>query len=72
MFAQTIAKPRYYEASIQTDSAITLQHLGESAHKVKTTGSKPRFHPHTPWRMTGPPTQSACPPYIWCKRAAHT
>ena len=39
-FAQVISKARDFEASIQTDSAITQQHLEEGAHKVTTPGTK--------------------------------
>ena len=66
-FPQVISKARDFEASIQTGSAITQQHLEE---KVTPTGTKPTL-PRPPRRPTGPPTESARSTCIWCGRAAH-
>ena len=70
-FAQVISKARDFEASIQTDSAITQQHLEEGAHKVTPSGIKPKL-PHPPRRSSGPPTEGPHSACIWCGRAAHS
>ena len=44
-FTQVISKARDFEASIQTDSAITQQHLEEAANKVTPIRNKPKW-PH--------------------------
>ena len=42
-FTQVISKARDFEASIQTDSAITQQHLEEAANKVTPIRNKPKW-----------------------------
>ena len=42
---EVISKARDFEASIQTDSAITQQHLEEAANKVTPIRNKPKW-PH--------------------------
>ena len=70
-FAQVISKALDFETSIQTDSAITQQHLEEGAHKVTPSGTKPKL-PRLPRRSTGPPTEGPHSTCIWCGRAAHS
>ena len=41
--AQVSSKARDFEASIQTNSAITQQHLKEGAQKVTPSGTKPKL-----------------------------
>lgn len=53
-FPQVISKARDFEASLQTESAITQQHLEEAAHKVTPTGDKSR-RPYRPPRRPIPP-----------------
>lgn len=71
-FAQAISKARDFEANIQTDSAITQQHLEEGAHKVTPTGDKPKLPFRPPRRPTHPASgnthSNTC---IWCGRASH-
>ena len=70
--AQVISKARDFEASIQTDSAITQQHLEEGAHKVTPTGIKAKPPSRPPRRPTGPPPESGRSSCLWCGRAAHS
>ena len=68
-FVQVISKARDFEASIQTDSAITQQHLEEAANKVSPTEDRPKG-PSNPPRCPIPPvigqtnskTYSSCLP----------
>ena len=75
-FSQVISKARDFEASIQTDSAITQQHLEEAAHKVTPTGDKSKsklpFHPpRRPARPASGNTHSNTNTCIWCGHASH-
>ena len=46
-FAQVTSKDPDFEASIQTDSALTQQHLEEATNKVTPAKNKPKW-PHSP------------------------
>ena len=72
-FAQVIPKARDFEASIQTDSAITQQHLEEAANKVSPTEDRPTG-PSRPPRRPIPPVlgQTNSKTCIWRGRAPHT
>ena len=71
-FAQVISKARDFEASIQTDSAITQQHMDEAAHKITSNGNKSKW-PSRPSRRPTPPASGNAQsnPCIWCGRAPH-
>ena len=65
-FAQVISKGHDFEASIQTDSAITQQHLDEAAHKITSNGNKSK------WPFRPPASGNAqSNPCIWCGHAPH-
>ena len=75
-FSQVISKARDFEASIQTDSAITQQHLEEAAHKVTPTGDKSKSRlPFPPPRRPAHPasgnTYSNTNACIWCGHGSH-
>ena len=71
-FAQVISKARDFEASIQTDSAITQQHLEEAANKVTPIEDRPKG-PSRPPRRPIPPaiSQTNSKTCIWCGRTPH-
>ena len=71
-FTQVISKARDFEASIQTDSAITQQHLEEAANKVTPTEDRPKG-PSRPPRRPIPPaiSQTNSKTCIWCGRTPH-
>ena len=71
-FAQVISKARDLEASIQSDSAITQQHLDEAAHQITSNGNKSKW-PSRPSRRPTPPASGNAQsnPCIWCGRAPH-
>ena len=71
-FAQVISKARDFEASIQTDSAITQQHLDEAAHKITSSGNKSKWPSHPTQRPTSPaPGNAQSNRCIWCGCAPH-
>ena len=75
-FSQVISKARDFEASIQTDSAITQQHLEEAAHKVTPTGDKSKSKlpfppPRHPARPASGNTHSNTNTCIWCGHDSH-
>ena len=72
-FAQVISKARDFEASIQTDSAITQQHLQEAANKASPTEDRPKGLSRPPRRPIPPAIgQTNSKTCIWCRRAPHT
>ena len=72
-FAQVISKARDFEASIQTDSAITQQHLEEAANKVSPTEDRPKGFSRPPRRPIPPAIgQTNSKTCIWCGHAPHT
>ena len=72
-FAQVIPKARDFEASIQTDSAITQQHLEEAANKVSPTEGRPKGPSRPPQRPIPPVLrQTTTKTCIWCGRAPHS
>ena len=60
-FAQVISKARDFEASIQTESAITQQHLEEAANKVSPTEDRPKELSRPPRRPTLLPLDKLTP-----------
>ena len=71
-FAQVISKARDFEASIQTDSAITQQHLEEAANKVTPSGNKSKWPPRPPRRSPPPVSRSThSKTCVWCGHASH-
>lgn len=73
-FSQVISKARDFEASVQTDSAITQQHLDEAAHKITPTGNKSKW-PSRPSRHSTPASNvggnTYSNPCSWCGLASH-
>ena len=71
-FAQVISKARDFEASIQTDSAITQQHLEEAANKVTPSGNKSKWPPRPPRRSPPPVSRNThSKTCVWCGHASH-